>query len=74
MKKKTLTIIFAVIVICGGIAAAAVVNLDRIMMAVSPELYISYRALNTANEIKKERSMIKDAMPDLRRLSDSHNA
>ncbi len=74
MKKKTLIIIFAVIVICGGIAAAAVVNLDRIMMAVSPELYISYRALNTANEIKKERSMIKDAMPDLRRLSDSHNA
>ncbi len=74
MKKKTLTIIFAVVIICGGIAAAAVANLDRIMMAVSPELYISYRALNTANEIKKERSMIKDALPELRRLSDSHNA
>lgn len=74
MKKKTLTIILAVIIICGGITAAAVANLDKIMMAVSPELYISYRALNTANEIKKELDMIDDALPELRSLSESHNA
>ena len=73
MRKKTLIIILTVIAVCGAIIAAAAMNADKIMMRFSPEMYISYRAMNTIKQIEKEQEMIDEALPDLRDLSDSHN-
>ena len=73
MKKKTLIIILTIIVVCGAIITAAAVNADKIMMRFSPEMYISYRALNTIKQIENEQEMIDGALPELRDLSDDHN-
>lgn len=71
-NKKFLLIILGVILICGGIITAAAVNIDKIMMRLSPQTYISYMAMNTSSKIKEELEMIDEAMPHIPELSDSH--
>lgn len=71
-NKKFLLIILGVIFLCGSIITAAAINMDKIMMRLSPQMYISYMAMNTANKIKDELEMIDKAMPDMPELSDSH--
>lgn len=70
--KKPLIIAAAIIIVCGAVITTAALNMDRILMRVSPELYLSYIAVNTADELSKENAMIKKAMPDMPRLSESH--
>lgn len=72
-RKRIFLIIAAIVVVCGGIVGAAALNMDKILRRVSPELYLSYMAVNTIHEIENERAMIADAMPDRIKLSDSYS-
>lgn len=71
--KKPLIIAAAIIAVCGAVIAAAAVNMDKILMRLSPELYLSYIAVNTINELDNELAMIDEAMPDIPKLSESHS-
>ncbi len=71
--KKPLIIAAAIIAVCGAVVAAAAFNIDKILMRISPELYLGYIAVNTMNELDSELAMIDEAMPDIPKLSESHS-
>ena len=70
--KRGIIIAAAVIAACGAAVAAAAMNTDKLLMRFAPELYLSYIAVNTVNELEAESELINKAMPAFPKLSESH--
>lgn len=73
-KQKFLVCIILTIILSLCIIAAAIVNLDKIMIRFFPETYLSYMTLNTINKISSESELISSNMPSLKNIYDNHNS
>lgn len=72
-KTNIIAIILSIITACAVLLVTAFLNADKILMNVSPKLYMGYLASNTAKKLEDELEKAEDAAPDFFELSDSHS-